>query len=423
MSIWDSLKNSCEKENNQKYSNLYLEDEKKSLELLALILPKKKKWNKNKRINYELDEILNKKLPRVLDEAQIDNSWQIRKKLLKLSDALVEYKKLRLLKGKSIVGVGGQFSAGKSCFINSRMESDAESDVIYLPENQIPTTSVPTYIMAGEKNIVRVFSDGEEIELDNNALDAFTHEFYDKYRIGLGRFVQCLAISVKSFPENLADRIVFLDTPGYSKADKETRRNNVTDRKIAEQQLRSVDFLIWLINITGGTINSYDIDFLKKFNDNTPFLVVFTHADSYPDSTIKEVIAGAEKILEREGLQSYGVTAYSSSQGVEYLGKNLIDDFLKMAMGGAEKKINIKDEILMLLKQLEELFEKRKRKLGTDLEELERCLKESEDIFSIKTLVQLYEDNVILENRLQVARKRYMLLANKIRRSIEYLMK
>ena len=110
---------------------------------------------------------------------------------LNLNDELEIYNKLRLveskqkeilrtdgLKGKKILGVGGKFSSGKSCFINSITNAE-------LPEGQRPTTSIATYIVNSDvKRNVALTRKSAYIELEDQALDALTHEFFKKYKIG-----------------------------------------------------------------------------------------------------------------------------------------------------------------------------------------------------------------------------------------------
>ena len=122
----------------------------------------------------------------VFKEIQLTNEAQLQIKLSLLSDKLIEQKKYKALKGKSIVGIGGKFSAGKSKFINSIL--NAEEGI--LPEDQNPTTSIPTYLMYGEdEQILAYTNENLNISLDKEALQALTHKFFEKYKLGFSSFI------------------------------------------------------------------------------------------------------------------------------------------------------------------------------------------------------------------------------------------
>ena len=420
MSLWDDITESSDKQDESvvERKNPYLVDPEKGLELLAAILPGKKKTEQSDRTVRKLDEMIDKKIIDTLDEVRVQNPLQLKKKLFRLSNHLMEYKKLQLLQGKSIIGIGGQFSAGKSCFINSRMEiSGEDSAIIYLPEDQAPTTAVPTYIVSGYQDTIIALSGGKGIPLNHDALNAFTHEFNNKYHIALGRFVQYLAIHTKVFPEKLAQKLVFLDTPGYSKAENATRQN-VTDRKIAERQLQSADFLIWLVNVDRGTINASDLRFLKQFHEDIPFLVVFTRASFRHENALHQILDNARDLLEQEGLHPYGVTAYDSIEGKEYLGADLVEKFLDMAAQKAEKKHDLAKEMIEILNEIENDFKDTEESLKKDAKRLGRDIGHSEDILSIETLVKLYEDCIVSKEKLYADWFRYRKLRKDIMQDI-----
>ena len=87
--------------------------------------------------------------------------------------------------------IGGKFSAGKSKFINSILNTEER----ILPEDQNPTTSIPTYLMYGEnEQILAYTSENLNVSLDKEALQALTHKFFEKYKIGFSSFINSLII-------------------------------------------------------------------------------------------------------------------------------------------------------------------------------------------------------------------------------------
>ena len=111
MGLWDDST-----EESGIVENQYIIDPSSGMNLICEILPK----NMQKKTD-KIDNMLDKQLVRTIsyiEDANID-LLGLEKRLQKLSDQIVEYKKIKLLTNKTVVGVGGRFSAGKSAFINS----------------------------------------------------------------------------------------------------------------------------------------------------------------------------------------------------------------------------------------------------------------------------------------------------------------
>ena len=69
--------------------------------------------------------------------------------------------------------------------------------------------------MYGEdEQILAYTNENLNISLDKEALQALTHKFFEKYKIGFSSFINSLII----FEPNMTYKdLVFLDTPGNSK--------------------------------------------------------------------------------------------------------------------------------------------------------------------------------------------------------------
>ncbi|MBQ1659907.1 MAG: dynamin family protein, partial [Clostridia bacterium] len=139
--------------------NNYLIDPEKGLELVRSMILRQK----SRPGDISFDTIIKQKLFPTLAELGLKREAEIYSQLNKLSDKLKDGEKLRLLYQKKVVGIGGKFSAGKSCFINSLTNST-------LPEGQRPTTSIATYIVhADAKKNVAITNNDNLIELDDEA--------------------------------------------------------------------------------------------------------------------------------------------------------------------------------------------------------------------------------------------------------------
>jgi len=370
--------------------NEYLRDSEKALELIGTILSKSERTLYEVKNLQKLDNILDVNLLGSLEKIQLDNEAKLQMKLLQLSDRLLEQKKYQVLKEKSIVGIGGKFSAGKSRFINSILNGDRE----LLPEDQNPTTSIPTYIVYGEKEIISAYTmENNAVNLDVSAMQALTHKFFEKYNMGFSAFINSLIIKEPNMPYQ---NIAFLDTPGYSKADTSTNsrlQKDLSDKTRASQQLKSVDYMIWLVDIENGVLSETDIDFILSLNIETPVLIVVNKADKKTDNEICEIVEQIRMTAQEAGIDCF-VTAYSSRNCQEWNQENQIQKFLQMA---SEKRIN-RDDILMQIHQIEEqISQEIKEKISMKRQErndLKDIIYQSDNIMEIKAVVNIYGEKI-----------------------------
>lgn len=397
--------------------NPYLADPKKGMELIAKLLPGNQKKNSLDKVAGRLNYMLDNEILSTLKDVG-RNTIALSRQLTKLSGKIMEYKKVRLLSGKSIIGIVGRFSAGKSGFINSLLGT--EDNRIILPEDQNPTTSIPTYIVGGDREIIQAYAGGRSINLDMDAMQAMTHRFFEEYKIGFSRFIGNLVIYTPNFPSKQKNQIVFLDTPGYNKADFDTREN-MTDEYLAEQQVKVADFLILLVTIDDGIVDK-DIDFIRRVAIENPVLVVVNKADRKPESDCRAIVENVRRILKDKEINTFGITAYSSYEGREYLGNNLVAQFLDFATQKVADSYDVETELKNLTNSIDGDFNKeiestksRRLKLGDDIYK-------ATDILAIKSLVHTYSRVCQKYGRLQGNKKRFDNLAWKIQRDFNDLM-
>ena len=397
--------------------NPYLADPKKGMELISKLLPNRKNKSDSDRVARRLDRMLDNEILTTLKDIS-GNTLSLSRKLTKLSDRIMEYRKIRLLTGKSIVGIVGRFSAGKSGFLNSLLKTS--DNKIILPEDQNPTTSIPTYIVGGDKEIIQAYSGGTSVNLDRDAMQAMTHRFYEEYGIGFSRFVGNVVIHTPNFPQKQKNRIAFLDTPGYSKPDVDVREN-MTDEYLAEQQLKAADFLIWLVTADDG-FTQKDLDFIQKVPTENPILVVVNKADKKPESDCRAIVENGQKILKDKGINIFGITAYSSWYGKEYLGNNLVAEFLDFTATQSAQNRSVESELNNLIALIDKSFDneieaaqKRQYELGDDIYK-------AQDILSIQSLTHIYSRVSQKYGRLRGNKRRFDSIAGRIRNDFNYLL-
>ncbi len=383
MSIWDTI-------SEVEYvpeENTYLEDDQKAIELIACLLKRENDREKKyvQRNISKLDALLDKQLLFSLKTVDLADELELYDKILTLSDKLNEQNRLVLLKEKVVVGVGGKFSAGKSCFINSLLNLDEN----ILPENQDETTSIATYVLRGEerKNYAYTY-DNQAIELDDAAIDAMCHQFKRKYEIGFAGFISNIAIQLADFPY---DKIALLDTPGYSKADSGILKE-MSDESKAREQLRTIDYLIWLIDVGNGVVLQKDIEFIRGLKIDTPILVVVNKSDKKPESALREIVNSAKMSLEQGGIDYFDVIAYSSRSGEEYLDNNGLERFMEMINSSGKIHEDIKKEINELIGQILDQLRSRREAYIKQAQDIGDVIFRSTDSLEIRGLVEVYAD-------------------------------
>ncbi|MBE0352828.1 dynamin family protein [Pseudoalteromonas lipolytica] len=226
------------------------------------------------------------------------------------------------------VAVGGSFSAGKSRFLNSVLGCPS-----LLPTDTTPTTSIPTYLSLGEHNAISALNFyRKETVIDEEALKAICHAFNERFGVTFSHLLQLISVEREDFKY---PNLVFLDTPGYSKADDIVNTQNNTDENIAREHLRSADYLIWLVDQQNGTVPQQDIEFLKSLELTQPVLVVISKADKKPESQIQQIINTAKQDLQRAEINFLDVIGYSAQLNKEFSSsKTVLTDLLQTVSKG-----------------------------------------------------------------------------------------
>lgn len=368
--------------------NVYLEDHEQAIKLTASLLPRHNHFTKRQEIIAHLNHLINVRMVEALQHLTKIDVLKESSRLKKLSDKLLAAKQIQALNNKTVVGLGGRFSSGKSSFINSCLKENAET--VLLPENQNPTTSIPTYVVSGPRNGIQAYlQDGWIVPLQPSAMQAMTHDFYETYQIGFARFVCSLIVYTNAYPEEISQHVALLDTPGYNKADAETR-DSISDARITAKQLKSVDYLIWLVHIDNGTVSAADLEFLRQLHPEHPLLVVFNHADEKTDEEKKQVVEAGKQALNQAGIPYFDAVAYSSRYGEEYLGTDRIREFFLSVSEAAEHQQPVPLELAELQACMDQVYAAEEKDAFQQLSSLKETIYQAEDILSILSLLRIY---------------------------------
>lgn len=248
-------------------------------------------------------------------------------KLLELLEDLHELVNFPYLANKNILAVGGEFSAGKSRFLNSIFGEEN-----LLPTDPNPTTAIPTYLIYGDDEKISALNSFSRLQtLSKEELNAISHGFNANQadasnRISFYHVLRLLQVqspSMKRWPN-----IAFLDTPGYSKpkeniddevASEGTDAGN-TDEEKARENLSTADYLIWVVSAKDGTFQQPGIAFLRdKVQWTKPLYLLINKVDQIEPSERKRVCEQIRDDARKAGFNVVGVSAYSSREAKVYL--------------------------------------------------------------------------------------------------------
>lgn len=250
---------------------------------------------------------------------------------------------------KTIVAVGGGFSAGKSTFLNNLLGLKLK-----LPEDMNPTTAIPTYCLKGKKEVLMGFSqNGGIVELPNLAFD---HQFLKSLGFNLKEIMPFMLLSAPSTPFEF---LCFIDTPGYNPGNQGYTGG---DKEASKESLKHAKHILWLISCERGGIESDDLEFLQElYEEDKQVFIVLSRADRRTKSQLEEVAKQIKETLKDNGIEFLGICAYSAKRYQEYKEFsershvfNSLEKFL-MKLNQRSKKQN---EILGYLYEVHSMYEK-----------------------------------------------------------------
>ena len=260
----------------------------------------------------KIESIINKKIPETLGKNAPEDFYTL------YIDFKSEYEKFRdfilydRLIGKNIIALGGGFSSGKSSFLNAIMGRNV------LPSDIDPSTSVPTYIVRGDKHeVVGINVFDAIVQMQPRDIKKIAHGFGEVAdeddekvtdAVTLGHVLESIFFST---PLHKYENVAFLDTPGYSKPDSE-KYSAKTDEQIARGQLNSSNYILWFVQADAGTITEEDVKFIRTLREDIPKLIVVNKADKKNLTDLKEIISKIRSSLVLKGIRYTDVCAFTS---------------------------------------------------------------------------------------------------------------
>lgn len=177
-----------------------------------------------------------------------------------------------------LIAVVGQFSSGKSSFLNAILQDEI------LPTGVVPVTAKPTYIKYAPNKMLKArFKDGREAYYDISELEAFVDQ-----RLSL-KDVKNLTIYL---PNEILKKVSFVDTPGLnSRSDADTLETKMV--------LKEASGLIW-ISLIDNAARKSELDELSLIPSSLKqnSICLLNQKDKLNESEISNVLTHAKTTYE-----------------------------------------------------------------------------------------------------------------------------
>lgn len=255
------------------------------------------------------------------------------------------------INSKTVIAVGGGFSAGKSSFINSLLDPEGANKVRLATGNR-PVTAVPSYLVhSSELNKI------SGINYKNARFDIAPSDYeelkHDSAQIGTFRVssaIKYCAVKLK-FKTDLLEHCCLIDIPGYNPGTNTQDQDDIdsdldtgdtidlsflydddddqsiyepnasdieapsTDYNIARDAIAKADCLIWLFSLEHGPLPGNDLEFLRKVCNGKPLYLVGNKSDLRTVNDVKDCLVQTSKTLSDAGIEYAGICAYNSRLG------------------------------------------------------------------------------------------------------------
>ncbi|MCQ2923114.1 dynamin-like GTPase family protein [Helicobacter pylori] len=250
---------------------------------------------------------------------------------------------------KTIVAVGGGFSAGKSTFLNNLLGLKLK-----LPEDMNPTTAIPTYCLKGKREVLMGFSqNGGMVELPHLAFD---HQFLKSLGFNLKEIMPFMLLSAPSVPFEF---LCFIDTPGFNPGN---QGYTGWDKEASKESLKHAKHILWLISCERGDIHKDDLEFLQElYEEGKQVFIVLSRADRRAKSQLEEVAIKIRETLKDHGIEFKGICAYSATRYQEYKEfseKSKVFNSLEKFLMKLNQRSEKQNEILESLYEVHSMYEK-----------------------------------------------------------------
>lgn len=309
-------------------------ERKESIEFVNAILNAKEASDEyTKSRNEAIDNVRNT-LWNYYDSLTYWDLEENRENIIDLAIHWANERKKPWLKGKKVIALIGEFSAGKTSIVN-RILSQDDASAPKLPTNSKATTAIPTYISYGPVFMSQFLDAGGKLK--NIKKEDF--ERVKKDVLGKVNVSSLLDYFVMSYNNPNLNGITILDTPGFSSNDPEDERRTC-------EVINEADILFWVFDVNQA-INKSSITIIKENIKDVPLFIVMNKCDQLSPNEQNAKENNLRETLKKENISIKGVIRFSE--------KYPIDVIMKAVESIDCKKDN--DEVSQILEDLYGLYD------------------------------------------------------------------
>lgn len=284
------------------------------------------------------------------------------------------------LKGKKVIALVGEFSAGKTSIVN-RILSQDDPSAPKLPTNSKATTAIPTYISYGPAFISQFLdASGTLKNIKKDDFERVKKDVLSKVNVS-----SLLEYFVMSYNNANLKGITILDTPGFSSNDSEDERRTC-------EVINEADILFWVFDVNQA-INKSSITIIKENIKDVPLFVVMNKCDLLSPNELNAKENNLREILKKEKISIKGVIRFSEESSIDVIMKAVSsvackkdDDEVSLIM---EDLYSLYDTINNDYKEWQEILTKQKRNLEITEENIQFYLDQyQEDASAVGNMPQ-----------------------------------
>ncbi|DAB31299.1 MAG TPA: dynamin [Sulfurospirillum sp. UBA11407] len=286
----------------------------------------------------------------LLDE-KMSASMQLEEALTKLQQRAKEPMK---------VAITGQFSSGKSTFLNALLSKNI------LPTGITPVTSKVNYIRYADELKIRVrYKDGVDEYHNVEEIAKFTDQRGDVEEI---EYLTLYA------PLEILKDIVFVDTPGLNS-------NSNADTSVTQQVLKEVDGIIWLSLIdNAGKMSEARVleQYLCEYQNKS--LCVLNQKDKFTQEQVSQTLEYVKKSFAQFFSEVIPISAIQALESRSHDKNVLVNEALEQFLTALKQKLNplhVKEEEKKILDEYALYKEEVEKILKSDLSQNMHLLAES----------------------------------------------
>lgn len=261
--------------------------------------------------NNDVYEIISEKTSAIVNHIKNEVNYCFEDDSQSISDGECDYwRNLELkswIKGKKVIAIVGEFSAGKTSIVN-RILSQDDLKAVLLPVNSKETTAIPTYISKGIDFNCQFYSPSGELKnIRKESFETLTKSVLDKINIS-----SLIKYFVVSYNNKYLDNISILDTPGFG-----SNSTEIIDR--TANVVKEADALFWVIDANAGELNQSSLDVIKSHLKNIPLYLIINKSDTKSETDLNMLHDKIKKTLDQNSIKVDGILRFSNKSDINGL--------------------------------------------------------------------------------------------------------